>query len=382
MGIPYSIRKSPKPTPRLEAVLWTRRVSAAPLPALAWRLRKLVEAPWRWSSLGRRAHGAPAAAAVALVGDSQAEGAELLRQLAALPRRTGPGRPGCALLAHLGDLVLHATKPHEWDDGALGPLTSVAGSALGQSLPLLALRGNHDVDEDNGAAFNANLGQGAARRRYFAFTALGIRFLVLDSSYEDPGQTAWLRSELRRLRRARARLRKSLRSVQGRRACSASRVPAFTVALLHVGPYVEYWDPAVWRSPALNESAWADFVRRDFAPLFEEFGVDVVASGHSHVYLRGWRNGVLYLNTGGGGAGLERGEGDRVESFLEPRGRVMHFAHHVATLRPSAAMARGTAARVACRQRPQSLQLEALSVGDGDPPVVRRIDRLVLPAKL
>jgi len=51
-------------------------------------------------------------------------------------------------------------------------------------------------------------------------------------------------------------------------------------------------------------------VQRFLVPLFEEYGVDIVFSGHDHDYQRiGPINGILYIVTGGGGAplyGVER----------------------------------------------------------------------------
>ena len=39
-------------------------------------------------------------------------------------------------------------------------------------------------------------------------------------------------------------------------------------------------------------------------PLFEEYGVDVVFTGHDHCYERSFANGVFYIVTGGGGGPL------------------------------------------------------------------------------
>jgi predicted phosphodiesterase len=39
-------------------------------------------------------------------------------------------------------------------------------------------------------------------------------------------------------------------------------------------------------------------------PLFEQYGVDVVFSGHSHAYERYLNKGIYYIVTGGGGGYL------------------------------------------------------------------------------
>jgi hypothetical protein len=42
--------------------------------------------------------------------------------------------------------------------------------------------------------------------------------------------------------------------------------------------------------------------RKNLIPLFERYGVQLVLSGHDHLYGRGEQNGVTYVITGGGGA--------------------------------------------------------------------------------
>jgi len=48
--------------------------------------------------------------------------------------------------------------------------------------------------------------------------------------------------------------------------------------------------------------------RTGMAELFRRHGVDLVVAGHDHIYERGVENGLRYLVTGGGGAGLYRRE--------------------------------------------------------------------------
>jgi hypothetical protein len=49
-----------------------------------------------------------------------------------------------------------------------------------------------------------------------------------------------------------------------------------------------------------------------WVPLFEDYHVDLVVSGHTHAYLRGRRNGVTYTIVGGGGGNLDV---DRVKDW-------------------------------------------------------------------
>jgi acid phosphatase type 7 len=45
-------------------------------------------------------------------------------------------------------------------------------------------------------------------------------------------------------------------------------------------------------------------VRGILCPLFEQYGVNMVFTGHNHEYERNYANGVYYIVTGGGGAPL------------------------------------------------------------------------------
>ena len=54
-----------------------------------------------------------------------------------------------------------------------------------------------------------------------------------------------------------------------------------------------------------------DPVRRHVVPLLEKYDVDLVLLGHDHLYGRTPKiNGVMYLTSGGGGAGLYNGRTD------------------------------------------------------------------------
>lgn len=61
----------------------------------------------------------------------------------------------------------------------------------------------------------------------------------------------------------------------------------------HIPPYT---------SIRRDESDIEHEVREALTPLFEQYGVDVVFTGHNHNYERNEVNGVTYIVTGGGGA--------------------------------------------------------------------------------
>ena len=118
---------------------------------------------------------------------------------------------------------------------------------LGEGVKFYACLGNHDDPalEVNYKPFNMG------GNHYYSFTKGDVEFYVLDSNYMDPGQLQWLENKL-----------------QGAKAkwkIAYFHHPLFTAAKFH-GPDVD--------------------VRTQLMPLFIKYGVNVVFSGHEHVYER------------------------------------------------------------------------------------------------
>ncbi|CAI5493658.1 unnamed protein product [Closterium sp. Naga37s-1] len=136
------------------------------------------------------------------------------------------------------------------------------------------------------------------------------------------GWTAWLRATLEAVAAARER----------------RIAPPFVAVLLHVPPFIDYWDAASWHGSHSGggsggsgggggpgsgfggsgggegsgedggggERRRTEWVRLEWVPLFEKYRVDLVVSGHSHAYQRGERNGVMYAILGGGGERIDK----------------------------------------------------------------------------
>jgi len=116
---------------------------------------------------------------------------------------------------------------------------------------------------DGGVKFYASLGNhddrseifykpfGMSGNRYYTFKRGDVQFLALDSNYLDPDQLQWLKTELKN---SRAKWR----------ICFFHH-PLYSHAKYH-GPDVD--------------------LRAQVEPLFAQFGVNVVLSGHEHVYER------------------------------------------------------------------------------------------------
>jgi predicted phosphodiesterase len=132
---------------------------------------------------------------------------------------------------------------------------SVAGT-LGNH-DMLVNRGRYEFDELN-----------MPHTRYTR-TVGNIEFFLLNSNSVNPTQTAWL---------------------EGRLAASTAR-----------------WKIAVFHHPAwtCGGHRGSSAVVAHWVPLFEQYGVDLVVSGHDHNYQRfAATNGVRYLVHGGGGQEL------------------------------------------------------------------------------
>ena len=109
------------------------------------------------------------------------------------------------------------------------------------------------------------------------------RILVLDSNLgteEQVEQEEWLEWEL------------------GRREW---REASLRIALVHVPPFVEYWDKEAWTTGGerewcvssflasrTNPSRRSSYVRHRLTPLLTTHHVTLLLSGHSHTYSRGF----------------------------------------------------------------------------------------------
>ncbi len=121
---------------------------------------------------------------------------------------------------------------------------------------------------------------------------------MLDSNLPIAAQTAWLAAEL---------------------ASLASQRADFRIVTFHHLPFTNLWCD----SNGFNGSSW---VRENWVPLFEQYGVDLVVNGHAHAYERGERNGVMYTVVGGAGGLLDTFVPPQPWPFLEVALSVHHYA--------------------------------------------------------
>jgi 3',5'-cyclic AMP phosphodiesterase CpdA len=171
-----------------------------------------------------------------------------------------------------------------------------------KEVPVFPVLGNHDVRNGNRAAFLDNfhppLGSPGSTKRYYSFDWGDAHFVALDSElyYGGKGSSA---------ERQKAFLERDLAATDKR----------WKVAFLHRSPY------------GTSKHGGDDKVRYDLEPLFARHKVDLVFTGHDHVYERTVPiRGVTYVVSGGGGRRL----------YPAGRGRLTacsRSAHHAVLVR-------------------------------------------------
>ena len=185
---------------------------------------------------------------IGIMGDSQAETTRFRQQLEAMRMhdlnlfvRTLNTHtfPSNALehktQVHLGDVVQDDSSMFEWYLNFFRPVSSKIGTT-----PMLYSRGNHDVDGvvKRRRFFSEHPVSTISPNGYFALTASGIRFVVLDTaSPYDSRQKDWLECEV----------------------SSSDWINAkYRVVLTHIPPFIEYWNPNTWKN---GEHRWGYFNR-------------------------------------------------------------------------------------------------------------------------
>lgn len=213
----------------------------------------------------------------------------LLRQITKLPKQPH-------FLLHAGDAIQNYPSLRQWQTDFAGPLSA---HGLSQKTPLIYAHGNHDYDMKGEYTYTRS--HALNENPWFSFSIANgaIRFIVLDSNVDWELQDQWLKEEI---------------------VSDDFKQAQFRVVVVHVPPFLEYWDPEAWFQQ--GQSKWGAFIKDRYVPIFEEGGVDFVISGHQHNYERGERNGVHYAIIGGGGGDLDF---DQVTDWAMYEARLLDF---------------------------------------------------------
>jgi len=186
---------------------------------------------------------------------------------------------------YLGDIVYNNGEEERQDQRFFIPYRHII-----DKLCWWTALGNHDIITDNGAPYYRNrvlpepsqFADPTNPERWYSFDYGTAHFIALDSN--DPGNN-----------RQKQFLQWDLEQNQDK---------TWLFVFFHHPPYAT---PYADVSGCSHESDLR--VRRNWSPLFEQYGVDVVFMGHSHTYQRSQlrrdffpaNKGVYYILSGGGG---------------------------------------------------------------------------------
>jgi predicted phosphodiesterase len=159
----------------------------------------------------------------------------------------------------LGDNIYGGSKPADIDKKFAVPYKPL----LDAGVKFYASLGNHDdTNERFYQPFNMN------GESYYTYKKGNVRFFVLNSNYMDPKQLAWLEAQLKDAGNG------------GWKIC--------------------YFHHPLYSSGKFHGSSLD--LRKLLEPLFTKYGVDVVFSGHDHVYERIHpQQGIYYFMEGASG---------------------------------------------------------------------------------
>ncbi len=235
----------------------------------------------------------------ALVGDSQFN-SRTPWAWGVIAEKVWQDRPHFIL--HAGDLVDTGTRKTDWTQHFF-PNGHVAMSRY----PMYTVLGNHEQD----AQFYYDYMVNPAPEYCYTFHYGNAQFFMIDTNrdvHEGSEQYDWLEWEL------------------------AKSTAKWKFVVHHHPPYSseenDHGNTYIGASSYQTEA-------RNLVPLYEAYGVDFCLFGHTHVYERTWpifkntvnlQNGVVYINSGGAGGGLE--DFDPVRSWFTQE---LQTGHHYCT---------------------------------------------------
>jgi 3',5'-cyclic AMP phosphodiesterase CpdA len=167
----------------------------------------------------------------------------------------------------LGDNMYGGENPKDFEK----KFSNVYRELLAQDVKFYASLGNHDLSlQTNYKNFNMD------GKEYYRFKKGNVAFYALNSNYMDKKQVQWLEDEL------------------------AKDISEWKVCFFHHPPY-----------SSAKKHGSANQLREIVEPIFVRFGVNVVLTGHDHVYEKiKPQKGIYYFVSGAGGK-LRSGDIDK-----------------------------------------------------------------------
>lgn len=244
---------------------------------------------------------------ITIIGDNQ-EGRSTFKKLLSLSK---PGNTD--LFLHLGDMVQRPGNYEEWNKLFFTPISSIIPSTI----PILNVLGNHDCREgipslhfpslkwfkeirsaSSGSRIDISTTKQSGRGSYHSMSIGLVRFVIIDTNNEDEDQIQFLKNEF---------------------GSASFKEAKFKVVLSHVPAFIEFWNPATWKTG--GESRWPKWMNEKVLPMLLQAKVDLLLSGHQHNYQRGKLGDRLnMIISGGGGSPLDKRrveEGTFEQTFFE-----------------------------------------------------------------
>jgi calcineurin-like phosphoesterase family protein len=193
------------------------------------------------------------------------------------------------LMLHVGDIA--------YESGSIAELETKFFDTYAEliaHLPIFPASGNHEYRTQDAAPYRQVFalpenGGPDGVERWFSFDWGDVHFVALDTEQVGAKQASWLERDL-----------------------TDNGLP-WTVVYMHKPAY----------SSGKHGSSLD--VRQTFAPIFEQFGVQLVLAGHDHDYERmKIMGGVTYVVTGGGGYSARRVGNNDFTALSEA---TLHFVH-------------------------------------------------------
>ena len=216
------------------------------------------------------------------------------------------------MLDHVFDFFMHTGDiVHDGYDVRLWEVFFGIVAPIADQFPFFPAIGNHEdrsllgVDgRDVFESIFSNPMESSGREAYYSFEYGNCHFTMVtteEDMSEGSIQNEWIRSDLG----------------------SANQNPAidFTFMVFHRPPYTS---ALPWGGVDEGELR----ARQYLVPIAEEYGVDIVFTGHEHCYERSLKEGVVHITTGNGGAltAFLAVPGQNPYSiYFEPNGDMEHF---------------------------------------------------------
>ncbi|MCB0537606.1 MAG: metallophosphoesterase [Bacteroidetes bacterium] len=168
--------------------------------------------------------------------------------------------------------------------------------------------GNHDTYADNGATYVAEFhlphNNAENSERYYSFTWGDAKFIALDVITPYDPTTVPI-NQLPIDQRYWTDFRPGSPQYQFLEDELKCNDKKWVFVYFHEGPWTNYWGADYYLPNSLGGDYYQFegnlMVRQYLVPLFEQYGVDFVLVGHSHLYEQAYKNGVWYITSGGAG---------------------------------------------------------------------------------